>query len=187
MTGGDIDAVCILDDADRLTPSIEWTTSGASRPEFGRTEGAFLQIGSKLYTLGGYLSEEGMPVTNRVQVLDFATNEWWTSVHFRPVPRGRTAQSRRMAGSFTSSRGQTGGGYGARTTKSFKHEIATDTWSSFRALSEVRYGGTMFYADGRLHFVGGAGADRETPGDDHWVIDPSARATRAGSARAPCR
>src|SRR5688572_2431109 len=73
VTGGDIDAVCVLQDTDRLTPSIKWTTSGAPQPQFGRTEGALLQIGSRLYTMGGFLTGEGMPVTSRVQVLDFNT------------------------------------------------------------------------------------------------------------------
>jgi hypothetical protein len=37
-------------------------------------------------------------------------------------------------------------------------------------LPEVRYAGTMQLLQGRLHFIGGAQADRYTPADDHWSI-----------------
>jgi N-acetylneuraminic acid mutarotase len=184
VTGGDIDAVCVLQDTDRLTPSIEWTVADAPKPQFGRTEGAFLQIGSKLYVMGGFLTGSGMPVTSRVQVLDFATNKW-TDLASLPSGAARTHGAAATDGRFIYLvSGQPGAAYGTGTTRSFKYDIATNTWSSFRALPEVRFGGTMFYVDGRLHFVGGAGADRATPEDDHWVInpnDPTAQWTRAAS------
>jgi len=123
-------------------------------------------------------------VTSRVQVLDFATNKW-TDLASLPSGAARTHGAAATDGRYIYLvSGQPGGGYGAGTKLSFKYDIATNTWSSFRALPEVRYGGTMFYVDGQLHFVGGAGADRATPEDDHWVINPNSanpQWTRAAS------
>jgi N-acetylneuraminic acid mutarotase len=174
LTGGDVDAVAILQDTDRLTPSIDWTTTSSPQPTFGRTEGGFLQIGSKLYTIGGYIDGPGMPVTSRVQVLDFNTNKW-TELASLPSGAARTHGAVATDGRYIYLvAGQPGPAYGSGTSKSFRYEIATNTWSSFKSLPEIRYGGTMFYVDGQLHYVGGAKADRETPADDHWVINPNA-------------
>jgi N-acetylneuraminic acid mutarotase len=172
LAGGDTDAVSTIKSDDVLTPSVSWTTNGAPKPEIGRVEAGILQIGSKLYVIGGF--REDLEITSRVDVLDFNTGKW-TSLASLPAGAARTHGGVATDGKYIYLvAGQPGSGYSAGTNKAFKYDIAKNEWSSFVSLPSTRFAGTMFYIGGKLHFVGGTSSDRTTPQDDHWVIDPNA-------------
>jgi N-acetylneuraminic acid mutarotase len=172
LTGGDTDAVCTITSDDVLTPHVSWTTSNAPKPDVGRVEAGILQIGSKLYVIGGF--RENLTITSRVDVLDFTTGKW-TSLASLPSGAARTHGGVATDGKFIYLvAGQPGEGYSTGTNKAFKYDIAKNQWSSFVSLPSTRFAGTMFYIGGKLHFVGGTSSDRATPQDVHWVIDPNA-------------
>jgi N-acetylneuraminic acid mutarotase len=172
LTGGDTDAVCTIQSNDVLTPHVSWATNNAPKPDLGRVEAGILQIGSKLYVIGGF--RENLTITSRVDVLDFSTGKW-TSLAPLPSGAARTHGAVATDGKFIYLvSGQPGEGYSAGTTKAFKYDIANNQWSSFVSLPSTRFASTMFYIGGKLHLVGGTSSDRATPQDDHWLIDPNA-------------
>ena len=69
--------------------------------------------------------------------------------------------------------GQLEATYGKGTSTAWKYNIATNKWTQFNSLPQIRFGGVAFVANGWLHFVGGDTADRRTVSTDHWSINLS--------------
>lgn len=167
--------------------NITWSRNGPRSP-VPRTEGGVIQIGSKVYAIGGFTATGGtgtfFPLTRRVDVYNMATRTWSQLAsmpsqaganHFGAATDGANIYT--IAGQITDT-------YGQGTSTAWKYNIASNSWSSFPSLPEIRFGGTAFILNGWLHFVAGAGADRHTDSAMHWAIDLSN--TGAGwSARPP--
>ncbi len=127
------------------------------------------QVGSRMYVLRGY-RELGV-VNDKVFVLDLIT-ECWTETS---PPPARLAHSHAGICSdgnrfiYVSS-GQLGTQCSPAIADSFSFDTALGIWSDLPPLPDPRYAGTMQLIGGRLHFVGGALADRYTPASDHWSL-----------------
>ena len=127
------------------------------------------QVGKRLYLIRGY-RELGV-VNDKVFVFDMET-ECWTETS---PPPARLAHSHAGICSdgtrfiyITS--GQLGTQCSPAIVDSFSFDTALGIWSDIPPLPEPRYAGTMQLIGGRLHFVGGALADRYTPASDHWSL-----------------
>jgi hypothetical protein len=127
------------------------------------------QAGNRLYLIRGY-RELGV-VNSKVFVFDMVT-ECWTETN---TPPARLAHSHAGICSdgtrfiyITS--GQLGTQCSPAIADSFSFDTVLGIWSDLPPLPEPRYAGTMQLIGGRLHFVGGALADRCTPSSDHWSL-----------------
>ena len=157
--------------------NITWTRN-APRSPIPRTEAGVVQVGSKLYSIGGFTAQGGtgtfFPLTRRVHVYDMATRTW---SELASLPRQAAGNHMGVASDGTyiyTVAGQVEDTYGAGTNTAWRYHIATNTWSMFPSLPEVRFGGAAFFqVAGWLHFIGGDEADRVTPTTDHWAINLS--------------
>jgi N-acetylneuraminic acid mutarotase len=165
-----------------VDPTSDGTTIGdvtwkntAPRSPRGRTEAGSIQVGSKLYVIGGFAAEGGtstyFPALRKVDVYDLVT-ETWSALAPLPDEAGFNHFGLATDGEniYTIS-GQITDTYGTGTKTSWKYNIASDTWTQFVSLPEIRYGGTAFIVGNLLHFVDGDKADRFTDSNDHWAID----------------
>ncbi len=155
---------------------VTWTRN-APRSPLPRTEAGVVQIGSKIYAIGGFTSEGGtgsfFPLTRRVHVYDMA-DRTWSELASLPSQAAGNHFGVAASGNFIYVvAGQISDTYGAGTNTAWRYDIAGNTWEQFTSLPEIRYGGAAFVANGLLHFVGGDQADRTTPTADHWAIDLS--------------
>lgn len=162
-------------------PTIAWS-AGADAP-YRSQEGLNLRVGNLLFYMGGFIDNE-QNTTNQAWVQNIDTGTWTrianlplTQTHSGIASDGRSLW---LAGGIvgTSSSGT--------KRECFRYDIASNTWETFPALPQVRIGGGLVYLDGRLHFFGGAGADRITVSSKHWAIDVDAagRATSGWTSRA---
>ena len=170
----------IADNDSNTSPStggisdITWSKS-APRSPIPRTEAGIVQVGSKVYVIGGFTSEGGsgsfFPLTRRVHVYDMATRKWTERAS---LPSAAAANHSGVASDgryvYVIS-GQVKPTYGAGTATSWRYDIAANKWQQWVSLPQIRFGGAAFIANGHLHFVGGTKADRETPASDHWAIN----------------
>ena len=126
-------------------------------------------------SIGGFTSLGGtgtfFPLTRRVHVYDMATRQW---SELAALPQQAAGNHFGVATDGTyiyTVAGQIEDTYGAGTNTAWRYHIASNTWSQFVSLPEIRFGGAAFIDNGWLHFVGGDLADRETPTTDHWAIN----------------
>jgi len=137
-------------------------------------EAGVVQIGSKVYALGGFSSGSGfLPVTHRCDVFDIATGRW---SRIADLPGGAAVNH---GGAATDGRhiylagGQVTSGYGTGTNAAFRYDTQTNTWAPFVNLPAVRFGGALAYLNGKLEYFGGDKSDRSTPQTTHWELDLS--------------
>jgi len=152
--------------------SVTWSSS-APRAPIPRAEPGVVQVGSKLYVLGGYApSNPGfLPVTHRCDVLDFTTGKY---TRIADLPAGAAVNHAGVAsdGKFIYLiAGQIESGYGHGTRASFRYDIAANKWSRFVDLPFIRFGGAAVIVNNVLHYFGGDTADRTTVTTDHWALD----------------
>ncbi|HSI72716.1 MAG TPA: glycosyltransferase, partial [Fimbriimonas sp.] len=127
------------------------------------------QVGNRMYVLRGYQEIGG--VNDKVFVFDLVA-ECWTETS---PPPARLAHSHAGVCSdgvrfiYVTS-GQLGTQCSPAIADSFSFDTVLGIWSDLPPLPEPRYAGTMQLIGGRLHFVGGALADRYTPSSDHWSL-----------------
>lgn len=156
--------------------NITWTRNGPRSP-VPRTEAGVIQIGSKVYAIGGFTAEGGtgtfFPLTRRVHVYDMADKTWSELASLPSQAPGNHSGIATDGSNIYVVAGQVGDTYGAGTNTAWKYDIANNQWTSFPSLPEVRFGGGAFVVNGWLHYVAGDQADRETPTDDHWAINLS--------------
>jgi N-acetylneuraminic acid mutarotase len=155
---------------------ITWTRNAPRSPE-PRTEAGVLQIGSKIYEIGGFTAAGGtgsfFPLTRHVHVYDMATRTWKQLASLPGAAAGNHAGAATDGKYIYWVAGQTEATYGAGTKTTWRYDIANNSWSQFADLPAIRYGGAAFVANGWLHFVGGDKSDRTTPATDHWAINLS--------------
>ncbi len=153
---------------------ITWSQSGPRSP-LPRTEAGVVQVGSKVYSIGGFTATGGsgtfFPVERRVHVYDMATRQW---KQLATLPSAAPANHSGVAsdGKFIYVvAGQLGDTYGIGTNTSWRYSISANTWEKFTNLPAVRFGGAAFIVNGWLHYVGGDKAGRKTPATDHWSLN----------------
>lgn len=166
---------------------ITWSRSGPRAPE-PKTEAGVIQVGSKIYSIGGFTATGGtgsfFPLTRRVYSYDMATRQYKNLASLPSSAAGNHMGVATDGQNIYTVAGQIGNTYGQGTNTVWKYNIAANTWTQFKSLPEIRFGGAAFVINGVLHFVAGDKADRETPTADHWAInlsDPNASWVRKAS------
>ena len=154
------------------TANITWAGDAPRSPIY-RTESQVVQVGSKVYAIGGYTNGPGLlPDTRRCHVFDMATGKW---KEIAKLPAAAATTHGSLAGDGSRFiylvAGQVEGGYGQGTNTAWRYDITADRWQRFVDLPEVRFGGALAYADGWLHFFGGNTDDRQSITSDHWALN----------------
>jgi glycosyltransferase involved in cell wall biosynthesis len=159
---------------------LRWT-SGASSPEPLLDAGG-AQIGDLLYVACGFKSIGA--VNEEIFVFNMRTERWVGRI---AIPRGLAHSHCAIASDgqryiyFAS--GQVGPQCGPAVPNVFSYDTQEDTWHELSAVPAARYAATMQLWRGRLHFVGGADADRWTPKSDHWSLAVSSGRTNEAAWR----
>lgn len=153
--------------------TIRWTRQSDGYAPIPRVESGVVQLGNKLYVMGGFWNHTYDQVTRRVDVLDLATRQWSRAAD---LPGSQT-----HAGAATDGRYiyWVAGQYGPRlstqgTREGWRFDPQANRWTRFADLPQVRFGGALVHLNGRLHFFGGDDATRVTAKADHWVLNLSA-------------
>lgn len=153
----------------KVTDKITWSKQTDGRAPISRVESGVVQLGNKLYVMGGYTNGYGSTST-RVDVLDMSTRKWSTAAS---LPGSQT-----HAGAATDGRyiywvaGQYGPLFSTQgTNEGWRFDPAANKWSRFANLPKVRFGGGMAYVNGFLHFFGGTDASRNVAQADHWKLN----------------
>lgn len=149
-------------------PTLEWTQGNVALP-FHRVENGAVQIGSKLYVMGGFVQNYDT-VTNSFQIHDFTTGTWTTQPN---MPGSQTHFGMATDGRYIYKvAGQIGPKFATTATnEGWKYDTQTGEWSRIANLPAVRFGGATAYLDGRLHFWGGNDSSRYKTVQDHWTLD----------------
>ena len=155
--------------------AVTWTDATDLPARNGRVEPGVVQVGTKLYTFGGYRRSPDNQVTRAIDVLDFETNTW---TQIGEIPGG-IAESH--AGIATDGEwiywagGQMGGGADLTALKGtntvWRYHIATNTWERYIDLPEVRFAPAMVYLDGVLYLSGGDDESRSDATNTHWALN----------------
>lgn len=155
--------------------TITWTTEGAPDALRGASEPGVIQVGRRLFVMGGYGNGSELPVSRSVEVYNLQTQRW-ARLGDLPAGAAQTHQGLATDGTYIYSvGGQLGGGYGPGTTQTWRYDIGADTWERWVDLPKIQHGGALAYVDGGLYFFGGDEADRSTPTTDHWAISTTSR------------
>ncbi len=159
---------------------VTWADAPDLPARNGRVEPGVVQVGSKLYTFGGYRKSPDNQVTRAIDVLDFETSTW---TRIGEIPAG-AAESH--AGIATDGEwvywagGQMGGGADLSllegTTSVWRYHIGTNAWERYVDLPEIRFAPGLVYVDGVLYLSGGDDASRSNATSTHWVLN-----TRSGN------
>lgn len=147
---------------------ITWKQASKGGP-INRVESGVVQIGSKVYVMGGYTNGYDA-TTKRLDIWDLATNTWTRG---KDLPGSQTHAGVATDGRFIYwAAGQLGPMFSTNVTNAvWKYDPAKDRWTSWYALPEARFGGGMFFLDNKMHFAGGDDSSRRTAQSDHWVLD----------------
>jgi glycosyltransferase involved in cell wall biosynthesis len=157
--------------ATRNSPSrvekLSWSEGPACPRRLYDAGGA--RINNRLYVFLGY--QNVSTVSDKILVLDLERGEWSAEID-PPVGMAHSHFAMCADGEryiFIVS-GQRGAGCSPAITDCFT--LDTQTGRSYRlpSLPEPRYAGTMQLLGNRLHFAGGALADRYTPSAAHWSL-----------------
>jgi N-acetylneuraminic acid mutarotase len=152
------------------TLNITWTSNAPAAP-MKRNEPGAVQVGEKLYVLGGYNGVFDREITSACHVYNLATRTW-SQIASLPSDAATTHAGVASDGKYIYVvAGQIGGATRYGTNKSFRYDIAANRWERFTDLPAVRFGGALAYLNGKLHFFGGDAADRVTVQTTHWELD----------------
>jgi N-acetylneuraminic acid mutarotase len=155
----------------KVTDKITWSKQTDGRAPISRVESGVVQLGNKLYVMGGYTNGYGSTST-RVDVLNMSTRTWSTAAS---LPGSQTHAGAATDGQYIYwVAGQYGPLFSTQgTNESWRYDPSTNQWSRFVNLPQVRFGGGLTYVDGFLHFFGGDDATRNVAQADHWKLDLS--------------
>jgi N-acetylneuraminic acid mutarotase len=147
---------------------LSWRYSAPYSP-FGRVEPGVVQVGNKLYVIGGFFVGYDS-VSARVDILNLDTKKWTRGAN---TPGPQTHMGMATDGRYIYS---VGGQFGPQlsldsTNKSWRYDTLTNKWSTWVTLPQKRYGGTLAYVNHQMHYIGGDTADRITATTNHWVLD----------------
>ena len=151
----------------RKSPELQWKALKPC-PAAVYDAGA-AQIGRQLFIFGGALFRRG--VLDKIYILDLEKCTWsyggelcpgMPQSHWAVVPDGKRFIY------FLS--GQMGPDCRPPTNKCFVYDVIKKSWGKLPSLPCARYAPTAQLWQGRLHVLGGAKEDRNTPAQDHWSI-----------------
>ncbi|MFZ4639936.1 MAG: Kelch repeat-containing protein [Nodosilinea sp.] len=129
--------------------------------------GAKVQLGTKLYIFGGYPIS---PKNNqRILILDLESGQWSRKSQL-PVGFPHAYMALCTDGRHVYIAGGQVGDDGSATDGVFCWNRETGGFSRLPSLPTPRYGATMQYVDGRLHFLGGTQAEDGLSSDQHWSL-----------------
>lgn len=134
-----------------------------------RLDAGSLQIGSLLYCIGGYVTQD--EVLSVIDVFDLQSCQWTQQIPM-PVnmPNSHLAIACEAGRYIYSVAGQLGPRCCAAVGSGFVFDVTDQSWRELPTLPEPRYAPTMQFWRGRLHIFGGALADRKSPASDHWSL-----------------
>jgi YVTN family beta-propeller protein len=151
--------------ADKLDGTVGWQRLHDMPVE--KWEAGTVLLDKKLYFFGGYT--DGVRSSKRCDVFDPSDVSWKriqdlpsAITHMNMVLDGRTVW---FAGGFKD-------GYkGHAIAEVWNYDIENDRYTAAPLLPEPRGGGGLALVEGKLHYLGGVQADRDTDAADHWVLD----------------
>lgn len=157
----------LLTGQSKPTSDFEWETlpSGPSP----RLDAGAIQIGSLLYCIGGYASQN--QVLSVIDVWDLARGRWGDQIPMPDkMPQSHIALSTDGRRYIYSAGGQLGPRCCRAVPDAFVFDTHDRSWSGLPPLPAARYAPTMQLWRGRLHVMGGAMPDRSTPASEHWSL-----------------
>jgi hypothetical protein len=159
-------------------PAVDWSNNTAAGQHIMRVEAGVAQVGSRLFSFGGFVASDELEYTRSGEMLDFKTGAWT----FRaPLPGGAAPTHAAVA---TDGRfiywvaGQMGAEFGVdatATNTSWRYDIEKNFWEHYVDLPEARVGGALAFYNGNLYFLGGDDAGGRNAVTDHWVINTRSR------------
>ncbi len=156
-----------LDEELRTRRGVPWQRMEPGR--FGLYDAGAVQIGRLLYVFGGYLNLG--KVNENFEIYDLEADRWIDTIPLvEGMPQSHFAAATDGKRFIYIASGQLGAECSPAVPDVFSFDVKCRTWQKLPDLPQARYAGTMQIWRGRLHFVGGAGADRWTPKGDHWSI-----------------
>jgi N-acetylneuraminic acid mutarotase len=152
----------------RKHPEFRWK-HGARGPE-KRVEATRIQVGSKLYVFGGYITLAN--VSSRIDVYDMETNQW-QHLGFMPEDVAQTHNGAAYDGNnhiyFIS--GQIGALCSPASTICHSLKLTDLSWKKIPPLPVARYMPLVHFHNGRVHCLSGTDVDRMSQTYDHWSIE----------------
>lgn len=177
-TGGDIGNLNWLRLAPAQSQPLAWPTSwqsGASAP-IARFEATAHTFNGKIYAFGGFINSS-FNVTQRVDVYDAASNTW-SRLRDLPADMAQThiaiaddGQYMYLAGGFAGNLQSSQTPSQVATSKVYRYDPQTDTWTAMLSLPSARGAGGMAIVGRTLHYIGGNPPDRVTNLPDHLVLN----------------
>ena len=135
-----------------------------------RFESAVAVFDGRVYLFGGFRNAD-IQASSEVWVYDPRDQSWTRKTdmpslvtHMNLVVLNDTGW---IAGGFL------GDNPGPATEQVWRYDRHQDRWSPGPPLPEPRGGGALAAMGGRLHYVGGFGADRHGGRAEHWVLGPA--------------
>ena len=147
--------------------TINWTT--VAGPSIGRSEAMGAMVGGKLYLFGGYVDTTFKPTT-RADVYDPATDTW---TQIASLPFGVSHAGTVAVGSsiyFAGGYPATSSSQSFSTTRVWRYDTTTNTYSDLPPLPAARGGGALAAVGRNLHFFGGSDSSRRDAAS-HWALD----------------
>ena len=146
---------------------LEWRQESNSVP-FGRIEAGTVQFGDELFVFGGF-GDKYDYVWGRVDALNVDSQKWRraTSLPGAQTHFGVATDNRFIyiaGGQYGAGESRTG------TNEMWRYDPIKNRWNRSIDLPDTRFAGTLAYWNNQLHFFGGAGPDRVTSTNTHWIL-----------------
>lgn len=152
----------------RLHPEWQWQR-GSPCPQ-KRVEAGRVQIGSKLFVFGGYVTLA--QVSRRVDLYDLATDRWQSLGELPPdAPETHAGLTYDGRDHILMVSGQLGGNCSPASPRCFSFHIHRHEWAELPPLPEARYMPIVHHHEGRLHCLSGMGEHRATPATERWSLE----------------
>eukprot|EP01122_Echinamoeba_exundans_P000560 TRINITY_DN10498_c0_g1_i1.p1 TRINITY_DN10498_c0_g1~~TRINITY_DN10498_c0_g1_i1.p1 ORF type:complete len:427 (-),score=61.98 TRINITY_DN10498_c0_g1_i1:44-1324(-) len=148
-------------------------TRGAPIPQFHQEGQPTVVVGTKLYVVGAFGTNDLYP-TDKISIYDFSTNNWTTPAVRTPF------NSSHVNGAFDGRyiymiAGFQGKHPGNATKVAYRFDTVTEKFESLPDLPAARASAAVAYdpVNKRLHYIGGL-IDRNQNSDKHWSLDVTA-------------
>lgn len=164
-------APALAQPARRQAPGFESPTGcvwdvATDQPQ-GRLEAPSLEIGGKLWIIGGF--QYALVASDRVDVFDPQNGSWSSRAN---LPSKVTHSGFAFDGRFLWLVGGFVGNHpGPVVADVWKYDVETDTWSAGPPLPAPRGSGAAAIVGRQLHYFGGVLTDRKTDAGEHWWLD----------------
>lgn len=152
----------------RKHPEFIWKR-GARGPE-KRVEATRIQVGSKLYVFGGYVTLAN--VSSRIDVYDMEKNHWqYLGLMPDDVPQTHNGAVYDGDSHIYFISGQIGGLCSPALANCHSFNLHDLSWKIIPPLPVARYMPLVHFYNGRIHCLSGTDMDRVSPVHDHWSIE----------------